>query len=294
MTSNLEDGDWDLLLSRIKDGKCTPFLGAGVNAGVLPLGGDIARKWATQYKYPLDDSWDLARVAQFLAVRRRDSMFPKEEAIKALSSVAPPDFTKVDMPQSVLADLPLPVYLTTNYDDYMALALRSRNKNPQVEVCRWHDSLKSEASGFISPPGYQPSVANPLVYHLHGHQGRLESLVLTEDDYLDFLVKISTDSSLLPPRVERALSAATLLFIGYRLADWNFRVIFRGLVTNKPVSQRRISVAVQLPPGASDAEKAAQKYLTEYYDGIQVRVYWGEAKDFMTELRERWEAFATT
>ncbi len=191
MTSNLEEGDWDVLLSRIKDGKCTPFLGAGVNAGVLPLGSDIARKWATQYKYPLEDSWDLARVAQFLAVRRRDSMFPKEEAAKALSGVAPPDFTKVDMPQSVLADLPLPVYLTTNYDDYMAMALRSRHKNPQVEVCRWHDSLKPEASGFSSPPGYQPTVANPLVYHLHGHQERVESLVLTEDDYLDYLVKIS-------------------------------------------------------------------------------------------------------
>ncbi len=71
-------------------------------------------------------------------------------------------------------------------------------------------------------------------------------------------------------------------------------MIFRGLVTNKPVSQRRISVAVQLPPDASDAEKAAQKYLTEYYDGIKVRVYWGEAKEFMRELRARWEAFVTT
>ena len=146
MTSKLEDGDWDILLSRIKDGKCTPFLGAGVNAGVLPLGTDIAKRWAAQYGYPLEDSWDLARVAQFLAVRRRDGMFPKEEAIKELSNVEPPDFTKQALRHGILADLPLPVYLTTNYDDFMALALRSRNKRPQVEVCRWNDSLKSETS----------------------------------------------------------------------------------------------------------------------------------------------------
>jgi len=294
MTSKLEDGDWDILLRRIKDGKCTPFLGAGVNAGLLPLGADIAKKWAAHYHYPLEDSWDLARVAQFLAVRRRDSMFPKEEAIKELSNVGPPDFTKQALPHGILADLPLPVYLTTNYDDFMAMALRSRNKSPQVEVCRWNDSLQSETSVFSSPAGFQPTVGNPLVYHLHGHQDRIESLVLTEDDYLDFLVCISRDQTLLPPRVERALTGASLLFIGYRLADWNFRVIFRGLVTNKPVSQRRISVAVQLPPAVTDVEQNAQKYLTEYFDDIKVRVYWGTADEFIAELRTRWAAFSTT
>ena len=71
MPSRLEDRDWDILLRRIRDGKCTPFLGAGVNAGVLPLGSDIARQWAAQYKYPLEDGTDLARVAQFLAVSSR-------------------------------------------------------------------------------------------------------------------------------------------------------------------------------------------------------------------------------
>ena len=37
MSNTLEDKDWDLLLRRIKAGKCTPFLGAGAAYGVLPL-----------------------------------------------------------------------------------------------------------------------------------------------------------------------------------------------------------------------------------------------------------------
>jgi hypothetical protein len=291
MTAKLEDGDWEILLRRIRDGKCTPFLGAGVNAGVLPLGADIARKWAAQYRYPLDDTWDLARVAQFLAVRWRDKMFPKEEVVKAFEGTAPPDFLMTGVPQGVLADLPLPVYMTTNYDDFMAGALRSRNKSPQTEVCRWNSLLKQETSIFDSPTGFRPTVANPLVYHLHGHQDKIESIVLTEDDYLDFLVNISRDHRLLPARIQEALTGASLLFVGYRLADWNFRVIFRGLVTQMESSLRRISVAVQLPPNADDAERAAQKYLTEYFDDIKVRVYWGTAEEFIAELRARWEAF---
>jgi hypothetical protein len=62
----LEEKDWNLLLGRIKDGKCNPFLGAGACAGVLPRGSDIAKKWAEEYEYPLEDCADLARVAQFM------------------------------------------------------------------------------------------------------------------------------------------------------------------------------------------------------------------------------------
>jgi len=36
---------WDLLVDRINDGKCTPFLGAGACADVLPVGGAVAQTW---------------------------------------------------------------------------------------------------------------------------------------------------------------------------------------------------------------------------------------------------------
>jgi hypothetical protein len=48
MATTLSDRDWEILLRRIQDGKCTPFLGAGVNDKVLPLGSEIARKGSSQ------------------------------------------------------------------------------------------------------------------------------------------------------------------------------------------------------------------------------------------------------
>ena len=74
----LKKGDWDLLISRIRKGECTPFLGAGACAGTLPLAREIALGWSKDYGFPLlPDKSNLIKVAQFLAVDQQDVEFPK-------------------------------------------------------------------------------------------------------------------------------------------------------------------------------------------------------------------------
>jgi len=280
----MRDADWNLMLARIGDGVCTPFLGAGAAAHALPLGGQIARRWATNHGYPLEDAGDLARVSQFLAVHQDDAMYPKELLTTELQAVPATDITAPNEPHAVLATLPLPLYITTNYDDSMYRALRAAGKEPRREVCRWNRSpALAEEPSPLADPHYAPTPANPLVYHLHGRLDLPESLVLTEDDYLDFLVAIARDPKLLPHRIQRGLAGSSLLFIGYRLADWDFRVIHRGLVAATEASLRRLSVTVQL----SDDE-AARDYLDRYFAALKLRVYWGDARDFAADLRARW------
>jgi hypothetical protein len=283
------DSDWQLLMRRIELGACTPFLGAGACFGSLPLGSEIAARWAGEHGYPLEDGSDLARVAQYVGVHQDDAMYPKELVSAELMRASPPDFTAEDEPHAVLADLPLPIYMTTNYDDFMSSALRHRGKEPRRELCRWNTSpaLKEQPSHLNGTPSLPPSPANPIVYHLHGHLDVPESLVLTEDDYLDFLVAVSRDEDLLPHQIQRALAGTSLMFVGYRLSDWDFRVIHRGLVMAGEPSLRRLSVTVQLPRDAP-----AQSYLDKYFGAMKVRVYWGSADDFMHELRERWREHA--
>lgn len=288
----LEDREWELLLRRIRDGKCTPFLGAGACYGVLPLGSDIARAWAAEYEYPLEDVYDLPRVAQYLSVQY-DSMYPKEELIKDyFSNAAPPAFSEKDEPHGILADLPLPVYLTTNYDNFMARALEAAGKKPKREYCRWNEAIKYNPSIF-DDASYEPDPYNPIVFHLHGLDEVPESLVLTDDDYLDFLINISRDQNLLPHLIQRAMAGSSLLFVGYSLEDWTFRVLFRGLVNATESALRRISVAVQLPPDAPESSRRLiQKYRNMYFDKIDIRIHWGTARDFVEELRTRWIAFS--
>ena len=87
-------------------------------------------------------------------------------------------------PHSVLAGLPLAIVITTNYDDFMVRALKWKLKDARREICRWQDILQHVESIFEKEPGYKPTPANPLVFHLHGALDVSESLVLTEDDDL--------------------------------------------------------------------------------------------------------------
>lgn len=297
MANTLSDRDWENLMRRIKEKKCTPFIGAGACAGTLPLGSEISREWAEKYNYPLNDKWDLARVSQFMAVDQ-DDMFPKENIQRKFRVIGPPDFAQLDEPHALLADLNLPIYITTNYDSFMFLALKNRERDPKRELCRWNGFVEMEEKSVFAS-GYSPTSANPLVYHLHGHYDLPQSLVLTEDDYLDFLVRLSSDQKLLPPAIQGALAGTSLLFIGYSLSDWNFRVLFRGLVGSLGASLGYTGVAVQLAPNATDdvenGQARAQHYLDTYFETIQkikVRVYWGDIREFTVELRQRWEKFS--
>ncbi|HXM49435.1 MAG TPA: SIR2 family protein [Pyrinomonadaceae bacterium] len=303
MAYTLTDNDWAGLLDRIQGGKCTPFLGAGVNYGILPTGATIAADWAREYEYPLKDVGDLARVAQFVAIKLDEPMRPKElilslfeKTLKGLDLDA--KLKDPQNPLAFLAGLPLPVYITTNYDDFMTRALKFAGKTPHSEICGWNPVVIQHnnsipTKGKNRKARASPTKDDPLVFHLHGHQDLLQSLVLTEDDYLDFLVEASKQPKMLPPRIQEAVTNSSLLFIGYRLADVNFRVLFRGLLNSLTKGLRSISLAVQLPPEeVSENERAnMQAYLDKYFRNVEVKVYWGEADRFLAELHERWERF---
>jgi hypothetical protein len=296
VSGGLEERDWKLLLQRIADGNCTPLLGPEMCAGILPTRSETAQSWAREHDYPLADNQDSARVAQYLAVQY-DPLFPKEEIQKQLENTAAPDFDKDGQPHTALAALQLPIYLTTNCDDFMVQSLKHHKKDPRREIYRWNEQLRNTQPSLLET-GYEPTPANPLVYHLHGHYEAPESLVLTEDDYLDFLINVSSAEFQLPPRIQRALAGASLLFVGYNPTDWDFRVLFRGLVTATESSLRRISVTVQCPPvpggTPAAAQEKVQKYLDAYFDKpeTRMRVYWGTVEQFITELNQRWQGLA--
>jgi SIR2-like domain len=203
-------------------------------------------------------------------------------------------------PLNVLAKLPLPVYITTNYDDLLFAAIehhgRAVNRKPEFEICKWNQSLGLQPKLFKRGSKFKPSVQTPMIYHLHGHKSVVDSLVLTEDDYLDFLVNMSKDiGGFLPPRIHEAIVGSSILFVGYSLADIDFRVLFRGLLGNLEKALGKMSVAVQLPYNAANRNKdKAEDYITNYFGKItdaQVHVYWGTAKKFAEELWERWRRF---
>jgi hypothetical protein len=307
-TSEMDDQAWDSLLERISRGNCTPFIGPGARTN-FPDAYEVARAWAHQHGYPLGDCLDLPKVARYLAVKR-DPKRPKEEIAKLYNSIKRPDFkdpaTK-DEPHRALAELPFPFYITTNQDDLMLQALVSNKRDAKRDLCRWNDFGGVPRSVFHRDnPPYTPTPANPLVFHLYGYTECLDSLVVTDDDYLGFLANISKDESsrderMMPAQVVGAMQGASLL-LGYRLDDWDFRVLFH-LIINHMVRAGMTHVAVQLAPAegksATAQEEEVKKQLEVYrwYVGayfqsksLKIHVSLQTCQEFVVELRERWRS----
>ncbi len=71
------------------------------------------------------------------------------------------------------------------------------------------------------------------MFHVFGNLDVPDSLVLTEDDYFDFLIGVTEDPSLVPLPVRSALADSALLFLGFGLEDWDVRVLLRSLVSQE-------------------------------------------------------------
>ena len=137
-----------------------------------------------------------------------------------------------DDPLLVMANLPIRTVLTTSPFTFIEDAFRKAGKAPRTEVCRWNEGLDTIDSSIDD--AYKPSAQEPLIYHLHGLDQYPDSLVLTEDDYLEFLVNVSrgkgndrTDT--LHALVRKAI-ADDLILLGYSLSAWSFHVIYAGMI----------------------------------------------------------------
>lgn len=298
--SDPQETAWNRLIDNIREGDCVPFLGAGACHGYIPLGGQLAAAWGKASHYPLQDKTNLASVMQYIATVEYDgdSTSLKRDFIrKEIERVHPPDFGDPRQVHGVLARLHLPLYVTTNYDDFMTRALSHWRKAPRLDYSPWYGT--GEGSGHVSPLAdatYLPTPAEPLVFHLHGTFSEPQSIVLTEDDYIEYLVRLATDtnrragvvapSDVLPTYVRTQLRTQPLLFIGYSLRDWTFLVLFRTLLHGIPIGQRRNHVSVQIDPNER-ASKRAREYLEQYFSAQRIRIFWASAPDFAEELSSR-------
>lgn len=186
-------------------------------------------------------------------------------------------------PLLILAALNLPIYLTTGYHQMMETALRRAGKRPRTGICRWNKQLEKDIPDSFAG-GYEPSAEEPLVYHLHGLDHYPESLVLTEDDHLEFLVAISQEmgrpADRIPARVRETLTRSSLLLLGYDLQNWEFRTLFWGLLKPREIRQQGFSVLhLQLEPN-----EAEQKYLQTYMSKADLEVFSGSIHEYTGEL----------
>lgn len=310
---------WPALARSINRGQCTPILGPGLYESLLGTQREIARRWAERYNYPMEphERESMPEVAQFLKINQYDhapldeleeygidairmrhvSLLPERlhggpTTLDEIMEVAGAAQRQQDPnnPYQLLARLRLPVYITTNLNNLMASSLEAEGVHPEVMLCPWNEHVEILETIFDREPGYYPTPDRPLVYHLFGRLKEPDSVVLTEDDYFDYLIGVTRNQDLIPEAVRRAFTDTALLFLGFQLDDWQFRVLLRSILAQQGRMRRARypHIAAQIGPeeGRILEPERARHYLEAYFtQDAQISLYWGSVEDFVKDLK---------
>jgi hypothetical protein len=319
-----EAGDfakWKSICRRVRQGKFIPILGPDVGEAITGTTRELAGRLADAEKSPLEDHerTDLAKVTQYLSIDQdrefaqsrvlkhlraqilernggllEESMRsrPLPEILGALAANGAGIAGTEPSPYRILAELPGRIYINASAETLLYKSLQAAGRQPALLACNWRPTGESHPC----EPRFEgkPSQDTPIIYHVYGVFGQPDSLVLTEDDFFDYLIATAA-YKLIPTAVRGSLTDSSLLFLGFPLEGWTFRVLFRLIMTLEGCAKLKqySHVGVQVDPEAhsqADVERA-RKYLQSYFDADRGRgepridIYWGSAADFLKELR---------
>ncbi|WP_423224595.1 SIR2 family protein [Candidatus Amarolinea aalborgensis] len=226
-------------------------------AAPLPLT-QIAELLAQQISYDRPDRSLTAVARDFEALRGRQ---PLVQALRdALRQLAlQPSALHELLAQAVL---PSSKIITTAYDALLEDALRMAGKS-YVLIVRDADVPYFDESKVV-------------VIKMQGDLSQPDSLVITEDDFDEFLARLPTLSDL----IRAFFATKTLIFLGYDLTSPAFKRLFAQVTRSVREHRRRAYAVIEQPLNAADQQYWAQKgvelvpdntahFLQELMAGIQ-------------------------
>jgi SIR2-like domain len=254
--SSSDDIAINTIAEHIKKGECILFLGAGVH--YPPPAGST-------YSYPVKDRPPLGVALSNLLATKCNLVanYPKEagnvDNLQRVSMFHEKDLSRNKLVQEVqdavggskrpspavrgLASLSFPLIITTNYDQLFEQALRDAGKNPRVSVY--------DEKGETPTADYQEfSIERPFVFKIHGDIDKPNSIVITDEDYIQFVLRMSDKEPTHPvPLTFRFyFTRWPTLFIGYSLMDYNLRLLFKTLRWKVDPAIRPDTYSVDLSP----------------------------------------------
>ncbi len=253
------DVPYGVIADCLKSHTVVPFLGAAASFvgapihSALPGGRQLAEILAIKSAYPGCISDSLSKVAQFLEEIAADRDFLLNHIRTTFCDRIDADYRS--SLSDFLMNLPIEMMprliITTNYD---ILVERTLEKLGVPYLAIFHIMRGSKYAGrlaYYESLNMQPTVLTPsqlddflqkieeqgqrfvIIYKMHGTSKMaceskiLDSVVLTETDYVDFLAEDMLKK--IPTKLINLLREARLLFLGYSLEDWNFRVLLHRL-----------------------------------------------------------------
>lgn len=285
------------------------FLGAGAclsgkQAG-LPSGADLAKKLIAKCNVDWNQEVPLSTAAFYyesLMGRPALNRFLCDQ-IKIGVSPSPTIERLVELLAMIESrnEVP-PLVITTNYDTKFEEAYKKRfEREPQVIVyngaCDPNSSTEPLHVGLGKyakmPADWVWRLKHTVLFKMHGcishANGASRTLVATEEDYINFLANAISErpEKRIMNFVTSQIKMNTVVFIGYSLADWNFRVIYKATAeTNHDHEAFAVRFKDIESRKENALEAAAWNNLVEFWNRKGVHIINADGAEFMNDLLE--------
>ena len=184
-----------------------------------------------------------------------------------------------------LAALPFSLIVSTGQDSMMEQALKAAGKTPITQ--RYHlRGDKRENPEFVLPG----TPLSPVVFHLFGSAEEPSSLVLSENDVLDFLIRVVSERPPLPNSLLRVLKRVgqSFLFVGFGIKHWDLRILLKILLRALELNRSGPAIAAEPLDGLIQSDR--DEMILFYQRGTRVELEDDDVADFLTKLSQRLEA----
>jgi hypothetical protein len=135
------------------------------------------------------------------------------------------------------------------------------------------------------------TMENPLVFYLYGTIAEPESLVLTENNLIDFLVAVISKNPPLPRNILSELrnQNKSLLFLGFGFKHWYLRILLHVLQGHDKES-RSFALEQYVSGNIEELQSEIVFFKTSDY---KITICEEELQSFVRELQKRYEKWAS-
>lgn len=317
---------YGIIARHMKKGNVVPFLGAGASlygrpkpaapdqavafevgkSDFLPSGMELAHILADDAGFPQNppaERDNLAKVASWYVSGPGDRPGLREQLREVFCR---PQY-KPNKLHTLLASLEIPpLIVTTNYDTLIEQAFEAAGKPYHLVVypadqadkanaVLWWEPGKDEPNTEYAPNTFPLKLTDTaIIYKMHGTVHRIkdkwDNFVITEEDYVDFLSRMTTQSPI-PNKLMAEFRRRRFLFLGYSMNDWNLRVLLTNMRSTlaKPVHNEDDGdgIAAGDDQRAWGIQRNPSEVDTELWKTRGVTIYNEDLDTFVDEMKKR-------
>ena len=201
---------------------------------------DRAKKLRKKHRYLLDNRDNLQRISWFYELQFQRAALVDRVSESVDQGKKPSAIVRA------LAEIDFPIVITTNYDRLFEQALGLLGK--KISPIIYNPERREQTVDLRGVP--LKGQDERWFFKIHGCTSAPESIVITDEDYIRFVMRMndSEDFHPVPQKIRTQLAEWPALFVGYSLLDYNLRLLFRTLRWRIKPALRPATFSLDLSP----------------------------------------------